>query len=141
MTRKRLVVSVVCVGVAAASVGVVLTGFLSRSPKLRDTLQGHQGNVQCVCFSPDGKEKNTFGVYDGNSNLSVAFSPDGKLLAAGVAFQEGIRLWDVATGKQKSTLKGHAHSVQSVAFSPDGKLLASGSTDQTIKLWDMPGGK
>jgi WD40 repeat protein len=50
-------------------------------------------------------------------------------------------LWDVATGKEKATLKEHTKSVTSVAFSPDGMTLASGSVDQTIKLWDVQPGK
>jgi RNA polymerase sigma factor (sigma-70 family) len=66
---------------------------------------------------------------------SVAFSPDGKTLASG-SYQT-IKLWDVTTGKEKATLKGHTHNVFSVAYSPDGKTLASASEDQTIKLWDM----
>jgi WD40 repeat protein len=52
-----------------------------------------------------------------------------------------IKLWDVATGKEQATFKGHTSWVNSVAYSPDGKTLASGSFDQTIKLWNVTTGK
>ncbi len=69
----------------------------------------------------------------------VAFSPDGKTLASGGGLQR-IDLWDVATGTESRTLKGHFGSVESVAFSPDGKTLASGSDDGTVKLWNLENG-
>ena len=48
-----------------------------------------------------------------------------------------IRLWDVSTGQELSTLQGHMEPVSSVSYSPDGQTLAGGSYDNTILLWDM----
>nr|NCR55544.1 hypothetical protein [Microcystis aeruginosa L211-07] len=65
---------------------------------------------------------------------SVNFSPDGKTLVSG-SYDTTIKLWNVETGQEIRTLKGHDRSVSSVNFSPDGKTLVSGSWDKTIKLW------
>jgi WD40 repeat protein len=71
---------------------------------------------------------------------SVAFSPDGKLLATGDTNGE-IRLRQVTDWKQLLTCKGHTNWVPSLAFSPDGSILASGSSDRTVKLWDVGTGQ
>ena len=70
---------------------------------------------------------------------SVAFSPDGQLLATGDASGE-IRLWQVADGRQLMVCRGHSGWVRSVTFSPDGTTLASASSDQTIRLWEVSSG-
>jgi WD40 repeat protein len=67
---------------------------------------------------------------------SVSYSPDGETLASG-SLDQTIKLWDVQTGKERATLKGHTNWVNSVAHSPDGRTLASGSNDATIKLWGV----
>jgi WD40 repeat protein/transcriptional regulator with XRE-family HTH domain len=67
--------------------------------------------------------------------FSVAFSPDGKVLATGDTNGE-VRLYQVSDGRQLLSLKGHTAWIWSVTFSPDGHLIASGSDDQRVKIWD-----
>ena len=65
---------------------------------------------------------------------SIAFNPDGSLLASASA-DNVVRLWIPDTETLQATLHGHTASVLSVAFSSDGSLLASGSADGTIRIW------
>ncbi|MGH3391648.1 MAG: WD40 repeat domain-containing serine/threonine protein kinase [Actinomadura sp.] len=84
-------------------------------------------------------------LSDGNNVADVAFSPDGKLLAASVfddtsdARDGEVKLWDMAGRRQVATLSDQAKSISQVAFGPDGKLLATTSDDDTVRLWDVAG--
>ncbi len=70
---------------------------------------------------------------------SIAFSPDGTILASGSIKGKGIvALWDVETKKNIATIgENTSLLVTSIAFSPDGRMLASGSEDNTVVLWDV----
>ena len=70
---------------------------------------------------------------------SVAFSPDGGMLASGCS-DKTIRLWDVNSGRIKATLTGHNGQVTSVVFNLDGGMLASVGWDSTVRLWDTATG-
>ena len=81
-------------------------------------------------------------TLEGHTDLvwSVAFSPNGKMLAS-ASWDQSVRLWNVNTGRLLHTLTGHTNEIMSVAFSPDGNTLASGSWDGTIRLWNPRNGK
>jgi WD40 repeat protein len=86
---------------------------------------------------------------------SIAFSPDGSLLATGGAWSdcdygevcspdEGeVRLWEVATGEQLALVEGPEGGVRDVAFNPDGTLIAfvGGLEDGSVSLWDTETGE
>jgi WD40 repeat protein len=65
---------------------------------------------------------------------STAFSPDGRLLAAGCLGFYTVNVWDLTTGQRVADLQpGYGYRAQ---FSPDGTLLATSSTT-TVQLWDV----
>ncbi|MCI0378161.1 MAG: trypsin-like peptidase domain-containing protein, partial [Gemmataceae bacterium] len=127
----------------------------------------HGSQVHDVRFSPDGKTLATAGAWDDMLKLwevdkgwkstslkghrkyvfaavhAVAFSPDGKMLASASNYREdeGIRLWDIATGKQLLRFEMNKIGVSQIAFSPHGKTLAAGGDDNQVILWDVASGK
>jgi WD40 repeat protein/serine/threonine protein kinase len=132
----------------------------------RFTLKGHLATVRGLAFSPDGrhlasaggdtrgdkwlmlwdtstgKRLHKFpGEYTRYTYLNIAFSPDGRRLAAG-SEDNTVKVWDVESGQEVFTLRGHTAPVFSVFFSPDGRRLASlGFDNNTVRVWDLPPGE
>jgi WD40 repeat protein len=161
---------------------------LDACARLVKALPVHEGAVNGLAFSPDGDSLVTSGLdqtvrvwavsgcapdlaetcgaplrtlegYSGRVN-GVAFSPDGKLLAAGLE-GHAAGLWRVSDcltdpksseaaecGPPLHPLGGHTGDVDSVAFSPDGSILATGDSkrvdlgvwDSTVRLWRVSDG-
>ena len=150
---------------ASASNDMTIRLWDAQTGELRRTFTGHKDVINSVAFSPDGKvlasgsgnifardasgnQDKTIRLWDvetgtirrtlpaqKNEILCVAFSPDGKVLAA--SQDKIIHLWDIETYTVRRTLKGHTDWVRSVAFSPDGRTLVSGSQDGTLLLWEL----
>lgn len=104
------------------------SGLVIRQAYLQD-MELHKVNFKNSAFT-----KVVFTEYF-SSILSVAFHPDGKILATGDADGE-IHLWSADTLQPLLRIKAHNSWVRSVVFSPDGNILASGSDDQLVKLWN-----
>jgi WD40 repeat protein len=129
------------------------------------TLTHDEAFLLDITFSPDGsriatvspmneKVKEEIGVFEWDattgqelrmfpvetlSMYSVAYSPDGDLLAAGI--QEGdILVWNTTSGELVRRLTGHTGLAFELAFSSDSRRLASASKDNTAKLWDVTTG-
>jgi WD40 repeat protein len=127
--------------------------------------QGHESVVECVAFAPDEKVVASGGMdgvlklwnavggeelyvarIEGNRYgrvLSVAYSPDGKYLAAGRgSYNRGdhwgeLRVWEIgAKPIREISIIDNTCAITSVTFSPDGGLLAAGDADGTLRLWD-----
>jgi len=146
----------------------VASGSADKTVKLWDvatgeeilTLSGHTGSVTCLAFNsdgtrvvatcegairvwdlPDGRETLSLEPGDWETVASIAFSPDGKLLAAAdgqVDVWPGfIRFWDASTGAQAlEPIEIEDEGLVNVAFSPDGRRLAWASWNQ-LSVWDF----
>ena len=77
----------------------------------------------------------------GDCVFALAFSPDGRHLAAGTnAKPEYIKIWNAASGELEKALPGHRDAVLSLVYSADGGELLSGSYDNTARIWDVATG-
>lgn len=124
--------------------------------------RGYRSYDAGIAFSPDGNiiaggfwneivlwdatdSKTLMTIPQSEENqrpITLCFSPCGQYLAAGAWWKGGLKktsicLWEVATGKNIATFKGHTTDVQCFAFSQDDTLLASGGHDGAIYLWDL----
>ena len=117
--------------------------------------------LEAVAIAPDGNRLVTGGwggeaeVWDTQSGkklvtiptgadyvFALAFSPDGKQIAAGTNDRPNyLKIWDARTGAPVRELPGHEDAVLSVVYSRDGKRLLTSSYDNTARLWNLESGQ
>jgi WD40 repeat protein len=95
------------------------------SGKCLKRLKGHEGSVECVSMTPDGKTA----ISGGGWSHQTAF------------FDTTLRVWDIEGGQCLKTIRKHPSSVTSVSITSDGKKAFSGSDDGTLRVWNLEGGE
>ena len=145
--------------IASASLDKTVKLWDSTSGQELFTLEGYPGQVYCVAFSPDGarlasgsadgmvkiwdvatgEEISTLEEKGGVEIFSLAYSPNGKLLASGG--YGAVTLRETDGYKVIRELEGHSASVRSIDFSPDGERLVTADVDGTTKLWNAATGE
>ena len=94
-------------------------------------------NWQSV-FLWDTKTGERLAEFDFMGADSVAFSPDGQMIACGSWSRGDIAVWDVRTEARIATYRGHNSMVMSLEFGPDGRLVSADKVQGTIINWGIP---
>ena len=113
---------------------------LGRGYELR-TLIGHTSAVAAPEALLPFEEHLGKSVLPGTSGVAaVAVTPDGQR-AVSASADKTLKVWDLGSGRELRTLKGHNDAVLKVAVTPDGQRAVSGSEDKTLKVWDLGSGR
>jgi WD40 repeat protein len=81
-----------------------------------------------------------FAVAPAGDRVLVALSDWGYSSESGESRTDQITVWETASSRRVSELRGHKKEIRAIAFSGDGQLAVSGSDDQHLIVWDIVGG-
>lgn len=124
-------------------------------------LTGHKDIVLGLAFNSDGSKlvstsvdgaariwdvalkRELFSIPTQGEPTSLAFSPDGTKIAAGVKGSGATYIWDIYTGilVKELPVEGTESWVTNISYSPTGEILATSNTDESVRIWDATSGE
>ena len=151
--------------IAAAGFDNTIRVWNRATDRLEKTVSVESYWIYDLAFSPDGRilawcgrsreqevpsegivlldwmdQRRALDGHDQHRTYGIAFSPDGKRIAS-CGLGNTVKLWDVVTGEEIWSARGHTNTPWQVAFSPDGESVASCSRDGSIRIWNARNGE
>ena len=123
----------------AVSDGVNIQLFNARTGAALASLIGYCEEERFTTLKDCKKAEKHWMGHD-KAVTTLAFSPDGSLLASGSA-DTSIAFWEPETGKVKWKAGGHWAAVTAMVFNEKGNVMLSGGADSKVRSWRLPGGK
>jgi RNA polymerase sigma factor (sigma-70 family) len=125
---KRLALSPDGKRLAVAGLDKIVRLWDVAGHKQAGELKGMQGPVLAMAWSPDGRE-------------IAAVSAEGKFGFGAGTPDRHVRVWDVASGRERLALAGPREGSWCLAWSPDGRLISTGGEDNVVRVWERVSGQ